>query len=447
MNFRGALVSRGKSETAQASKVIILKTDRPGPGGGQMRCLTLTSCLLLLFTAGLPAGEAPDQAGEERPPAVMPETGVVPEAPAGETTLPAAPEGAPERPATAAGEPAAVSPPPAELEPVPPEQLEPVPPGMITLNFRDALLDAVLEYLSEAAGLSVVRETPVDGRITLISRRPIPVEAAVDLLNAALRERGYTALLADSTLRVIPLAEARHRNIPVFSGRDPAALAPSDRVITHVIPLRFVNAVQLRRDLEPLLSPHASLTANAASNALIITDNQASIRRLMEVVLALDTAVSVVSEIRVFALEYASAANLATLVNELFREDQAAPATAQERGVDRMARILAARGERTPEAPAADAVARTPRVQALADERTNTLVVSGSPEALAVVAAVVEELDARPEEEQAVFVFSLKNAKAANVQTILSNLFAEMQTTAAQAGRTAAPDARTRRTR
>ena len=40
-------------------------------------------------------------------------------------------------------------------------------PAKITLNFKDAPLDAVLDYLSDAAGFEVIREGPVDGRVNL----------------------------------------------------------------------------------------------------------------------------------------------------------------------------------------------------------------------------------------------------------------------------------------
>lgn len=301
--------------------------------------------------------------------------------------------------------------------------------GTIILDFRDASLDAVLEYLSEVAGLIVIRETPVEGRVTVMSRQPISVDEAVGLLSTILRERGHAALLDGRTLHIVPLAEAKRRNIPVLSGRDPAALEPGDRIVTQVVPLRFVNAVQLRQDLSPLMPPYAELAANAASNSLIITGTQSDIRRTLEIINAVDSAVSVVAEIRVFPLLYAGAANLAGLVNELFREEQQAAGRQQQAATDRMARFIAARaGGTAQQPPAAEEGPRLPRVNALADERTNTLVVSGPAEALAVVEVLVGELDNRPEEEQAVFVYSLRNAKAGNLQTILNNLFREMGT-------------------
>ena len=54
----------------------------------------------------------------------------------------------------------------------------------IRLEFKDASVDSVLDYLSEAAGFIVVKETPVDGRVTVVSRGPVTPAEALTLLNA-----------------------------------------------------------------------------------------------------------------------------------------------------------------------------------------------------------------------------------------------------------------------
>ena len=66
-------------------------------------------------------------------------------------------------------------------------------------------------------------------------------------------------------------------------------------------------------------------------------------------------------------------------------------------------------------------------VVAAADERTNSVVVTGPGDTLEAIAGVIKELDANPEQERQVFVYQLKNAEAANLMEILNNLFQEMQ--------------------
>jgi len=63
----------------------------------------------------------------------------------------------------------------------------------------------------------------------------------------------------------------------------------------------------LLKDLEPLKPSYATLTANDSANALVLTDTRANVRRMVEIVNALDTSVSSVSTVRVFPLKYADA--------------------------------------------------------------------------------------------------------------------------------------------
>jgi len=67
------------------------------------------------------------------------------------------------------------------------------------------------------------------------------------------------------------------------------------------------------------------------------------------------------------------------------------------------------------------------QIIASADSRTNSVVVSGSPETLEIISQIVKELDENPEQERRIFVYSLKNANAENLKEILNNLFIEMQ--------------------
>ena len=63
------------------------------------------------------------------------------------------------------------------------------PAAPIVLNFKDASLQTVLDYLAEAAGLVIIGNPKVDGRISLMSRRPVSVEAAIELLDTSCTRR------------------------------------------------------------------------------------------------------------------------------------------------------------------------------------------------------------------------------------------------------------------
>ncbi|KPK83644.1 MAG: hypothetical protein AMJ81_07705 [Phycisphaerae bacterium SM23_33] len=308
---------------------------------------------------------------------------------------------------------------------------KPARPGSgILLNFKEASLYSVLEYLSEAAGLVILEGAKVDGRITVMSRQPISTDEAVALLDTVLKEKGFAAIRTGRTLKIVPVAQAAKENLPVHSGSNPEDVPIADRFVTQVIPIRYVDATRLRTDLIPLIGTAATLTANQASNSLILIDTQTNIRRIMQIIRALDDHMGAVAEVKVYQLKYADASNTSRLITELFRQEQD-----QRQGqMAFMPFSRFGRGDRGgPGGGRGDRDerqgARQQRVIAAADMRTNSVVVTAPPELLKVIDTIIKELDSDPTEEQSVFIYSLKNAKATNLETVLNQIFSETTTT------------------
>src|SRR5947207_13776777 len=195
--------------------------------------------------------------------------------------------------------------------------------GGIILNFKDASIDAVLEQLSDVAGFIVVKETKPEGKVTLLSKQPIKRDEILPVLNTVLRNAGtgYAAIQQGRVLKIVARDKAKRMPIPVRTGNDPLKLEPSDELVTYVIPIRYADAQSLKNDLAPLISPDADFSSNASSNSIILTDSTANIKRIMEIISALDTHLADSAEVKVFQLKFASAASTAKLINDVFKEE------------------------------------------------------------------------------------------------------------------------------
>jgi type II secretory pathway component GspD/PulD (secretin) len=191
----------------------------------------------------------------------------------------------------------------------------------IRLNFQGAALADVLSYLSEAAGFVILVDQEVSGTVNVISHQPLTKDEAVDLLNAILIEKGYVALRSGRILRIVPRADAHKRDLPVRTAARPADIPRTDEMVTQIIPVRFGDALKMIENLRPLLAAEATLSANESSNAIVMTDTQTNIRRIAEIIDALDTSIASISTIRVFPLDFADATQLAEVVRELFSTD------------------------------------------------------------------------------------------------------------------------------
>lgn len=303
----------------------------------------------------------------------------------------------------------------------------------LRLNFRNAPLHLVLDYLSDAAGLVISANSKVDlkGAVTVWSNQMVDRTEAIRLLNAALTSSGYAATVEGNLLNIY-VVDATTTPIEVgIPDNDYANIPPTKDLVTQIVYVRNVEANQLIQSLTPLMPTGTSMSANQGANAILITDTRANIRRMAQLVKALDTASVSATEVRVFPLIYADATALAQAVTQLFQTDSTAntrnrggfpgmPGFGGFPGGDR------GRGDAGSGAQAGRVAA--PRVTAVADERSNSLVVAGSVEQLEAVRLLVDQIDVNVDDITELRVFRLRNADPQETADQLASLFPDPST-------------------
>lgn len=301
----------------------------------------------------------------------------------------------------------------------------------ILLNFKNTPFETVLDYLSEVAGLVIVSDQDLGERITVISRKPVNLDEAISLINTVLKEKDFAAIRMGRMLKIVSFSAAKTMSIPVRSGNDPENIVPADELVTHIIPINYANALTLKDNLSSLISDGADFTANGDTNVLIITDTTANIRRLVQIVNALDTHMAAVAEIKVFRLENSDAANTAKLINEMFEEynKSVSGSTQQTQNIFETMRAFGRGGKGfPPPQPSKTSEARiSASVNATADERTNSVVVSAPHDSMDVIEDLIVDLDSNSTEGQTVYIYPLKNARSENLKEVLNNLFNELE--------------------
>ncbi|MBN1676047.1 MAG: hypothetical protein JXR37_33695 [Kiritimatiellae bacterium] len=305
----------------------------------------------------------------------------------------------------------------------------------LRMNFQGASLSDVLNYLSQAAGFVVIQEVPVRGTVNIVSHQPLNNDEAVDLLNTVLADKGYVALRNGRILKIVDRKTAHTRSLPVRVARDPERIPNTDDMVTQIIPVRFADATRLIENLKPLMAETAKMTANESSNAIVLTDIQSNVRRMAEIIQALDTSISGIATIRVFPLEYADAKELADVIGKLFAAD---PATAQANAARDRRRFWMMRrggpggGDANAAAGPSEARQAATRVVAAADERSNSLIVCAPDDLMGTIEQLVADVDTNIAELTEVRVFHLENADATELAETIATLYAD-ESTAQQA--------------
>ena len=316
-------------------------------------------------------------------------------------------------------------------------------PGTIRLNFRNASLSDVLNSLSANAGFIVVQQTPVSGTINLNSQQPVTADEAVDALNTAMSDKGFIALRNGRILKIIARDSApKSGDLPVVVGSDPPKIPRKDNMVTQILPVRYVEVGKLVDTLRPLLSDSSTIASNDNANAVILTDTQNNIHRIAEIIHALDTSVSSISVIRVYTLRYADAKELADVITQLF----APPGTSNNNNRQQGGFPFPFFGGRgggqgggqggAPAAPTSEARQAASRVVAVADETTNSVVVSAPDEYMNAIDDLVGKLDTNTTETTETQIFKLQHADATEVANSLTALYSDTTTANGGTGNT-----------
>nr|MDP9175026.1 hypothetical protein [Planctomycetota bacterium] len=322
-------------------------------------------------------------------------------------------------------------------------------PEQFSFNFTEAPVDTVLQYLSRLGHLTVVRKIAVTGKITIFRTDPVSTEKAIELLNTVLKTQSAGAYREGDTLTIDSFTNIKKSPVPTFIGRNPDDIPPTDDIRTQIIPVSTVDAVKLKTDLAPLINPDADIASNAASNSIIITDTSARVRRLVEIVAAIDKRDSANSAIKTRQLKYADATAAAKLIMDIFAPQQ----TGQQQGGQQGGGFNFGGGRGGGGGgggrgfggggfggggngfggggggggnnnQAAD-VGQTGKVIASADTRTNTVVVTGPKDTVEqLIMPMLDELDKNPVDPQTFFIYRVKNGQAVDMQYTLNSLFA-----------------------
>ncbi len=292
----------------------------------------------------------------------------------------------------------------------------------LRLNFRNAPLNLVLDYLSDAAGFIINKETDLKGTVDIYSKDPVSKAEAVDLLNSVLHKNGYALVQDGRILNVISLENAKTADTDVAVISNPSDIQKSDEVVTRIIPVRHANATQLMQNLQVLLPTTATLSVNESANSLIMVATKTQIRRMLEIVHALDTSMASIATIKVFPLNYADAKQLATIIQQIYAPDTSSQNQGGPRG--RMFAMFRGRfGGQGGQQANNQANAAGSRVVAAADDYSNSLIVSAPSDLMTTISDMVEQIDKPIADVTEIRVFHLKNADPTELADQLSQLF------------------------
>jgi len=301
----------------------------------------------------------------------------------------------------------------------------------VTLNFDHAHLDMVLNYLSDAAGFIIVQDTRISSSaVVTVKGKHLTQDEVVKLLNEVLNQNNYAAIRDGRTLTIVDKNDAKTREIPVKSGNVPENIPRNAEIVTQIIPIRFVEARQLVSDLSSFVSPQATVVANEAGNSIVITDTQANIHHIAEIIKAVDDSAEAETEIQVFTLTNANPTDIASDISAVFPSSSSgSTAQAPTRfaggggGPGGFFRQMMANAAGGGGGSSNDRIKKATQVSATADLRTSSVIVEAPKDLMQEIGSMIAKLDVPSDRDQDVYVFKMNNADSQAAAQVLQGMF------------------------
>jgi general secretion pathway protein D len=273
--------------------------------------------------------------------------------------------------------------------------VDPMQEQFVTIDFNDVDIGVLVKFISELTGKNFVVDNQVKGKVTIISPAKISIDEAYRVFESVLEVNGFATVEAGEVIKIVPMPEARSKNIETHFGTGISRTAekPEDKIVTQLIPLKFADANEIKQLFTPLISKNSAILAYPATNTLIVTDAHSNITRLINILKAIDVP-GIGQEISVIPLFYADSEKMVKNLQTIFRP------------------------VKDPKNPASRDV-----IQFVSDERTNTLITMASENDTVRIKKLVEILDKEtPRGKGKIRVYYLDHATAEEMAKVLQEV-------------------------
>lgn len=355
----------------------------------------------------------------------------------------------------------------------------------LKLDYRNANVDAIIAMYQRASGVTIVKDPSLTGGLSISSAKAVPLDDAFQILATTLSLKGYD-MSKDGNLLVIKKRDA-NRGWTGAGGPGGTSTIPfptpepDGDTSLRVYPIQYANASQIAKIINDVFAdsgnqgfggfrfgdngapPMANNQGNGNvqveagvqfgrgggggggqrpgggggfqfpnrfnfgrqnttlvkassddySNQVIVSAPERFQSQVSQIIKQLDKLTDTPVISKVYKLQYAAATDAQSVVQNVLNANvprgRGGATTSQNQGPGAFFNAL--RGQQTGSGTA------------VADTRTNSLVVTATPENLKTIDSVVAEIDRDVPVESTTFVFQLENAKAEDVANLLQSAF------------------------
>ena len=258
------------------------------------------------------------------------------------------------------------------------------------VNLQDADIKAFINEVATITDQNFVLDPRINGNVTVISNKALSRDEIYQLFLSVMQVNGIAAIDSGTTIKLVPDNVAKQSGVAVDLRGD----SVGETLATRVIYLTNTQAAEVLGVIRPLMPQSAHAAAVPGVNALVLSDRADSLNQLTSLIRDLDSNVN--DSLQVIPLRHVDAERMMELISALV----ASAGSAQAQGGNNQLKVIA-------------------------DTSSDRLLVKGSPEMIAKVKEMVNQLDTTPTRRlSGLRVFRLKYASAGHIAEMLRGLLA-----------------------
>lgn len=267
---------------------------------------------------------------------------------------------------------------------------QPVYANQYSPNFKSTDINEFIDIVGKVLQKTIIIDPSVRGKVNVRSYDLLTEEQYYHFFLNVLQVYGFAVIdMGNNTLKVVKAKDAKSSPTPVVGDEAPGK---GDEMVTRVVQVKNVSV----RELAPLLRQLSDQSGSGhvvhydPSNVIMIVGAAATVSRLVEIINRVDRAGD--QKVEILQLEYASASEIVRIVESIYKSS----------GKKDQPEFL------------------IPKI--VADDRTNSVIVSGEPKAREKVTELIKRLDSELESTGNTRVYYLKYAKAEEVVKVLTGV-------------------------
>lgn len=260
-------------------------------------------------------------------------------------------------------------------------------------NFKGTEITEFINIVGKNLKKTMIVDPNVRGKINVRSYDLLSEEQYYQFFLNVLEVYNFAAVEMDNNvIKIIRNKDAKTSAIPVVGDEN---IHQGDEMVTRVVEVKNVTV----RELVPLLRQLSDQAGGGnvvnydPANVIMITGPAAVVNRLVKIIERVDRAGD--QDVQIIKLKYASAGDMVRIIEAMNKSDKGA------------------KGKSTP-------TFLIPKI--VADDRTNSVIVSGESQARARIAKLIERLDSELESSGNTRVYYLKYSKAKDLVDVLKGV-------------------------